>query len=638
MGYLIVGSEDGIAIIDPHSGAWAERTTGWPKTLTASTVPALTNADVQSVAAGLSSMAPLDPRTGGPLPVFACAYGTGADTVSLIKYDGKVWDYAGTIGPKVCGFVDDRMVTPRENSGNQVMISTHEIDAITTDDWAVSAYSGDNNTQQFTLGANTAADFKNRDSVFADTTGLTIRRKDFLGNTQAMQGVSAMINRTYNTGFLINYTKGAWLANSNTVDRSGNSNTLTQTGTITEAAVASGAELKGYSGFTDAIYLARTATDSDWNALGTGTAYWSIWFKCSGNSSIETFCTVGITDYSIEFEIRLLADGTIEGVDDGATASVSTVTTDTFDDGVWHKVDFFRVSSTERYLYVDGVLKASNTTDAGSLTDSSARVALGGTSNLGVRPASTAVLSLARLSTTAPTAIQIRQMYDAEKGMFVASAECLLQSGTTDAVLDVDIDPLTSKVIVTQTDAITVFDGLVVDSKPSVNSGNSEKGKLWGALRAEQNSANAYVTAPAVDQRQVNEMVRGLANDMPTGIDLGKAKAAISFKGDGTTIYSSFNVKSLTDAGTGNWVITWGHPFAIDEEYYLSSAVIDNTQAMQLLFAGATNQDRTKVTVLNYTGADSGGSLSLADCELIQVVAFGQLENEDPTSTGYSLL
>ena len=133
-------------------------------------------------------------------------------------------------------------------------------------------------------------------------------------------------------------------------------------------------------------------------------------------------------------------------------------------------------------------------------------------------------------------------------------------------------------------------------------------------------------------------MVRGLANDMPTGIDLGKAKAAISFKGDGTTIYSSFNVKSLTDAGTGNWVITWGHPFAIDEEYYLSSAVIDNTQAMQLLFAGATNQDRTKVTVLNYTGADSGGSLSLADCELIQVVAFGQLENEDPTSTGYSLL
>ena len=37
--------------------------------------------------------------------------------------------------------------------------------------------------------------------------------------------------------------------------------------------------------------------------------------------------------------------------------------------------------------------------------------------------------------------------------MFEANAECLLQSGSTDAVLDVDIDPLTGKLLVTQTDA-----------------------------------------------------------------------------------------------------------------------------------------------------------------------------------------
>ena len=52
MGYLIVSSEDGIAIIDPHSGSWAERTEGWPRTLSSSTIPALTNNDVQDVAAG----------------------------------------------------------------------------------------------------------------------------------------------------------------------------------------------------------------------------------------------------------------------------------------------------------------------------------------------------------------------------------------------------------------------------------------------------------------------------------------------------------------------------------------------------------------------------------------------------------
>ena len=50
-------------------------------------------------------------------------------------------------------------------------------------------------------------------------------------------------------------------------------------------------------------------------------------------------------------------------------------------------------------------------------------------------PAPTMSASLFRISATVPTATQVRQMYDAEKGMFVASAECLLQSGSTDAVL-----------------------------------------------------------------------------------------------------------------------------------------------------------------------------------------------------------
>ena len=269
MGYLIVGSEDGIAIIDPHSGSWAERTTGWPKSLTASTAPALTNADVTAVAAGLSSTSPLDPRTGGPLPVFACAYGTGADVGSLIKYDGNVWDYAGTIGPEnVVGFVDDRIAVARENSGNQVLLSTTTIDTIIADDWGVVAYSGDNNTQQFSLGANTAATFHNADAVFADTTGLTIRRNDFIGSTSAAQGVSAMVTRAFNTGFLINYTKGAWLANSKTVDRSGNANTLTENGTVTEGVVETSAELNGYSGWTTSNYL-RRAHDADLD-FGTG--------------------------------------------------------------------------------------------------------------------------------------------------------------------------------------------------------------------------------------------------------------------------------------------------------------------------------------------------------------------------------
>ena len=82
MGYLIVGSEDGIAIIDPHSGAWAERTVGWPRTLSSSTTPALENNDVNAVAAGFSDQPALDPRTGGDMPCFVVGYGTGAAVIS----------------------------------------------------------------------------------------------------------------------------------------------------------------------------------------------------------------------------------------------------------------------------------------------------------------------------------------------------------------------------------------------------------------------------------------------------------------------------------------------------------------------------------------------------------------------------
>jgi hypothetical protein len=225
-------------------------------------------------------------------------------------------------------------------------------------------------------------------------------------------------------------------------------------------------------------------------------------------------------------------------------------------------------------------------------------------------------LSLARLSATTPTATQIRQMYDAEKGMFVASAECLLQSGSTDAVLDVDVDPLSGKVIVTQTDAITIFDGLVVDSKPTVNSGASEKGKLWGDLRTEQNAANAYVTAPATDQRQVNEMVRGLASDLPAGPDLSKAKAWISAECTGTpSIHASYNVKSVTDTATGKLTVTFAVPFKHDK--YVSVHTSDGGYSE----FGELEVDDIQIKTRNSSG-------SLVDPSEITAVFFGELENE----------
>jgi hypothetical protein len=615
MGYLIVGSEDGIAILDPHSGAWAERTVGWPRTLSTSTTPALTNNDVSDVAAGFSDQPGHDPLTGGPMPTFGVSYGTGADIVSIIKDNGTVLDKAGTVGNPGVAISQGRLLLNVDAGGDAIYQSNNMISAITADDFGSAEIMRDT-TFPYGLGAD-GGFTSNGDLVVAkDATGLTY--VNVLQGTP-LGSMTAAINRTYNTGYMVGDIRGAWLANSVTVDRSYKANTLTATGSITEAAVESGAELLGYSGFSGSIYLARTATDADYNALGNGPAYISIWFKSSGNSGNEDLITIGTSSSNPELLIRLTPSGFIEGIDRGATSLIQITGTQTYDNGLWHKVDFYRVSNVERYLYVDSVLIGSSTADAGSLTDSSMRAAVGSNSNLGTQPSASSVLALAKLSVTVPTDTQLRQMYDAEKGMFVASAECLLQSGSTDAVIDVDVDPLSGKVIVTQTDAITVFDGLVVDSKPTVNSGNSEKGKLWGALRAEQNSANAYVTAPATDQRQVNEMVRGLASDLPAAVDLSKAKGLLVQNSSSSTaaIGMSYNIKSVTRTGTGTYLVTLAIPFKSKDYVVLTSGT---NYAIVIAYYPTQTPNTVVITTEHDDSTLYDSAFSLA--------FFGELENE----------
>ena len=573
MGYLIVGSEDGIAIIDPHDGSWAERTRGWPRTLSTSTSPALASNDVQGVAATSLQQQPLyDPRTDGPIPTFGVKYVSGtAKANSIIKDDGNVWDIAGDGSSQAdygIAFVGSRLITAYSNEQLRLApdpsLITADLGVNPPWPWIQDSVGGWSIAHEpdCASSANGLAALGAGEGL-----GLTFGQDQVL-NFSDKNKMSADITRAYNTGYHHYYATGLWLANSKTVDRGPQGNTLTENGTVTEGAVESGAELNGYSGFSSSNNLTR-ASDADYDVLDTGAAYSSIWFKSSGNSATEYLHSISNSAGTLKFVISLVSDGTMQFRDDGATALVDMTSTATYDDGAWHKADFVRGSSTERYMYIDGVLITSSTADAGSLSSSgNIPIGIGVDADGSSAPATSSTLSLAKFSNTNfPTAVQIRQAYFAERGMFVASAECLLQSSSTDAVIDVDVDPLTSKVLVTQTDAITVFSGLTVDSKPTVNSGSSEKGKLWGALRTEQNSANAYVTAPAVDQRQVNEMVRGLSAGLPKGVDLSKAKAWIMQSSNDTTpvIQASLNIASITRDATGEYTVTFGIPFKADD-------------------------------------------------------------------------
>ena len=165
-----------------------------------------------------------------------------------------------------------------------------------------------------------------------------------------------------------------------------------------------------------------------------------------------------------------------------------------------------------------------------------------------------------------------------------------------------------------------------VDSKPTVNSGDSEKGRLWGDLRTEQNSANAYVTAPATDQRQVNEMVRGLASDLPGGPDLSKAKAWINFDGTGTVgINSGLNIKSLTDNGTGDYTVAFSVPFK--NTSYTMAGGAKNAGGTAIL-VNLDNVDASRFSArVSTRDTDSTGGTS-TDADPVFVVFFGELENE----------
>jgi len=611
MGYIIVGSEDGISIIDPHSGSWAERTVGWPRSLSTSTTPALGSNDVEKVAAGLSNQPPFDPRTGGSMPSFMANLGA-TDYISFLFPDGTVGNYGSPNA--VNGSAIAQGTAYWADTANTLFQSKPS--SIETGYVNTGTYILKDNSYPYGFMPDNALSFGSHgNAAVASASGLSLINAPAAGPGLGTLSTGNVITRAYNTGYLVGDIRGAWLANSKTVDRSYKANTLTETGTVTEEAVESGAELNGYSGFSGSNYLSR-GDDADYNSFGTGAACCMIWFKSAGTSGYEDLISLGNTGLSIRFNIRLSSAGVLQAIDDGATASV-IINGPTVDDDVWHQAVFVRRSSTDRELFLDGVSVVSSTSDAGSLSGTiEARI---GIAPDGSNFASTAKIALARLSATAPTATQIRQMYDAEKPMFVASAECLLQSSSTDAVLDVDVDPLTGKVLVTQTDAITIFDGLAVDSKPTVNSGNSEKGKLWGDLRTEQNTANAYVTAPAVDQRQVNEMVRGLASELPAGVDLSKAKAWIRFSmASSGTINGSYNVKSITDGGAGLWTINFGVPFKS-----ANYAVVGMAPDDAIMGADAANVLAGSTTVKVRDNASSA-----YDATGNYVVFFGELENE----------
>jgi len=416
---------------------------------------------------------------GLPIPTVAVATGSGtAGGFSVIHSNGDVYSKTttGTLISKVAWSDDSLMVSQTDYA---VRFSNSELYASASGAYPSSFTNGgtvsiighfDRASVPNLIG--TAANDNDKgfvvtggnDMATGSATGLT-RVKWNEGNAE--ESAVAYITSDYNTGYMVGDIRGAYFAQSKNADRSVKANTMALTGAITDTAVATGAETLGYSGWSASNYLSR-AYDADFD-FDTGDFSITLWAKWTANSTttqviLDRFAVAG------SGARILLYDDSSNGnpklyVSDGSS-SASITASSAFDDGSWHQIVAVRRNSS-LCIYVDGVdaqtTHVANTYDL----DSGTAVLTVGEAAATDAPFVNGSLSLLRISATAPTPQQIKEIYEAEKPLFAANAKGLLQSDDgsySNQIRDLAFDKSSGILSATQysgtTPAVTKFRGL----------------------------------------------------------------------------------------------------------------------------------------------------------------------------------
>ena len=245
-------------------------------------------------------------------------------------------------------------------------------------------------------------------------------------------------------------------------DRSVNGNGLQVFGTVTKSAVATGADLVGYSNFASNRYL-RQPYNSDLD-YGTGDFHY-IWWATSLSSAADRM-PWGRGDYSAAGSISCIYANsgggsgklfiTVNGNTGGGIYSDSSLS-----DGLWHQYVFL-CRGQKLYLYIDGKLQSYATPAlTQSATQSGAVLTLGNNTNNGTdwAYAHTGNLALFRTGATAPSPEQIKKIYEDEKVLFQENAKATLH-GSSDAVTALAYDDSTNLLHVGTSAGRSVFQGL----------------------------------------------------------------------------------------------------------------------------------------------------------------------------------
>ena len=221
-------------------------------------------------------------------------------------------------------------------------------------------------------------------------------------------------------------------------DRSVSSKGLQPYGTITKSAVATGAELVAYSGWSSSNYLRQPYNSN----LDFGSDDWSFNFWVNPNDSSSGSVLISRWSYNVDSSLAgrigiYFNSGNVrfDLTDDGASSYQGITGTNGIQDTTgWHMVNILRRGDNAE-MWVDGKLDVSaalTSTSNGSYSNSNAILEIGHSPNMG-SPDSGIQLALIRISASVPSAEQIKKMYNDEKCLFHENAKCTLY-GTSDAV------------------------------------------------------------------------------------------------------------------------------------------------------------------------------------------------------------
>jgi hypothetical protein len=475
-------SSQGIA--DRNDNAWLSGMGWW--SIAKDTTKKIVNQYVNDVSLTVLPDAPIDPATGLPVPTIAVATDGG---VSVIKDDGTVVDSAATSTPTKVSFNPEGLWYD-ETSSTRLYFATYA-DIASGDGFGDQLANSSAGTQEFDLIARPDKGLVSTsdsiaigcvNSYLTSNRGLMLHQPNY---TDQSKGMSALLTSTYNTGWMNGDIKGAFLSDTDDTDlvggtdadRSVNNNPLTVNGTVTRTAVATGAELVGYSGLSASNYL-----EQPYNAdldFGTGDFCVMGWIKEAANSAVETILERDSATTAQRFTLAVDASGFLTFICDDDTTARTATSTIAIDNGTWTHFAATYDGAGGLRIYLNGALNDTETGAALLTLNNAAAVLRVGLAVDGAEPLTNGSLALLRISATDPTAEQIAKIYEDEKFLFQENAACTLY-GASDSVTALAHDPDTNLLHVGTSAGRSVFQGLrrVDNTTTAVDTAISASGAL----------------------------------------------------------------------------------------------------------------------------------------------------------------